>query len=95
MLLTPVQFFVDLRAGQDGRFSNRKYGRSPIFNAGGETLISLEPAVKFLGDQDGVYSKHMFVESCIFDVRSRATRSEQMLNNTAFYSMYANNKIYD
>ena len=24
----------------------------------------------------------MFVESCIFDLRSRATQSEQMLNNT-------------
>ena len=31
----------------------------------------------------------MFVEACIFDLRSRATRSEQMLNNTAFYIIYA------
>ena len=52
MLLTPLHFFVDLRAGQDGRFSNKKYGRSSIFNAGGETLMSLEQTVKLLGDQD-------------------------------------------
>ena len=52
MLLTPLHFFVDLRAGQDGRFSNRKSGRSSIFNAGGEALMSLEQIVRFLGDQD-------------------------------------------
>ena len=45
-------FFVDLRAGQDGRFSNRKSGRSSIFNAGGKTLMSLKQTVKFFGDQD-------------------------------------------
>ena len=28
-------------------------------------------------------------------LRSRATRSEHMLKNTAFYSISANNNIYD
>ena len=37
----------------------------------------------------------MFVESCIFDLRSKATRSEQMLKNTALYSIHAKNHIYD
>ena len=78
---------------EDSQIEN--LGRSSIFNAGGETLMCLEQAVKFFGDQDLVYSKHMFVESCIFDLRARATRSEQMLNNTAFYSIYAKNRIYD
>ena len=45
-------FFVHLRAGQDGRFSNTKYGRSSIFNTGGKTLMSLEQTVKLLGGRD-------------------------------------------
>ena len=43
----------------------------------------------------GLHSIHMFVESCMFNARSRATRSEHMLKNTAFYSIYAKNMIYD
>ena len=37
----------------------------------------------------------MFVESCILDLRARATRSEQMLKNTPFYIFYAKKKVYD
>ena len=46
--------------------------------------MSLEQPVKFLGGQDGVCFIHMFVESRIFDLRSRATRSEQMLKTLRF-----------
>ena len=46
--------------------------------------MSLEQTVKFWGGQDCVYSKHVFVESCIFDVRFRATRSEPMLKTLRF-----------
>ena len=49
---TFYRLFVDLRAGQDGRFSNRKSGRSSIFNAGGKTSLSLEQTGKPLRDQD-------------------------------------------
>ena len=44
--------FVDLRAGQDGRFSNTNFGRSSNLNAGGKALLSREQTVKLLGGQD-------------------------------------------
>ena len=87
VLLTPLQVFVEVKARQDGRFSSTESGRSSIFNAGGKSRMSLEQTVKLLGGQDCGCSKHVFVESCIFDPRFRATRSEQMLK-TMFFTTF-------
>ena len=46
MLLTPLHFCVDLRAGQNGRFSNRKSGRS------GRTCMEL--SVQFMSESQGI-----------------------------------------
>ena len=60
----------------------------------GRTLMSLEQTVKLMGARIEDVLKIMFVESGLFDLRSRATRSQQMLRIQCFVACYPNSDIH-